>query len=59
MNNYTSIPTQVQLSLPGFDVRSTPDYPRRGLMRCLALCMLYNWPHLGALAAYQLVKGGW
>lgn len=49
-------PKQNQLTLPGFTAWTTPGYPIRGLMRCLALCTIYGWTHLGELAGRQLAK---
>lgn len=45
-----------QLTLPGFEALHISGYPIRGLMRCLALCAIYGWPLLGALADRQLAK---
>jgi hypothetical protein len=45
-----------QLALPGFAAWQLRGYPIRGLMRCMALCAIHGWPHLGRLAAAQLGK---
>lgn len=54
MKNYNPTRQANQLTLPGF--YRAPGYPIRGVMRCLAYCVIYGWPSLGALAELQLTK---
>lgn len=49
-------PSSCQLLLPGFPVALAPGYPRRGLLRVVALCVIYHWPRLEALAWQQLTN---
>lgn len=52
--NFTRKQKQNQLTLPGFC--AAPGYPIKGIMRVIALCEIYGWPYLGALAMGQLAK---
>jgi hypothetical protein len=59
MTNYKHFPqkTQIrQLYFPGWPVTLQPGYPRRGLLRCLALCNIYGWPWLAELTERQLAR---